>query len=56
MSVNLTVAAHTNVGKTTLVRTLLKRDIGEVADRPHVTEAAERHTLLDTPGLGVVAA
>ena len=48
MSVNLTVAAHTNVGKTTLVRTLLKRDIGEVADRPHVTEAAERHTLLDT--------
>ena len=49
MSVDLTVAAHTNVGKTTLVRTLLKRDIGEVADRPHVTEAAERHTLLDTP-------
>jgi hypothetical protein len=50
MSVSLTVAAHTNVGKTTLVRTLLKRDIGEVADRAHVTESAERHTLLDTPG------
>ena len=49
MSVSLTVAAHTNVGKTTLVRTLLKRDIGEVADRPHVTEDAERHTLIDTP-------
>ena len=49
MSVNLTVAAHTNVGKTTLVRTLLKRDIGEIADRPHVTESAERHTLIDTP-------
>jgi len=49
MSVHLSVVAHTNVGKTTLVRTLLKRDIGEVADRPHVTEAAERHTLLDTP-------
>ncbi len=49
MSIHLTVAAHTNVGKTTLVRTLLKRDIGEVADRPHVTEAAERHTLIDTP-------
>jgi uncharacterized protein DUF3482/50S ribosome-binding GTPase len=48
VSVNLSVVAHTNVGKTTLVRTLLKRDIGEVADRPHVTEAAERHTLLDT--------
>ncbi len=48
MSVNLSVAAHTNVGKTTLVRTLLRRDIGEVADRPHVTEVAERHTLVDT--------
>jgi hypothetical protein len=49
VSVDLSVVAHTNVGKTTLVRTLLKRDIGEIADRPHVTEAAERHTLLDTP-------
>ena len=48
MSVNLSIVAHTNVGKTTLVRTLLKRDIGEVADRPHVTEDAERHLLLDT--------
>ena len=48
MSVQLSIAAHTNAGKTTLVRTLLKRDIGEVADRPHVTENAERHTLLDT--------
>ena len=49
MSVSLSVAAHTNVGKTTLVRTLLKQDIGEVGDRPHVTEDAERHTLIDTP-------
>ena len=49
MTIALTVAAHTNVGKTTLVRTLLKRDIGEVADRAHVTENAERHVLLDTP-------
>ncbi|MEP7067928.1 MAG: DUF3482 domain-containing protein [Usitatibacter sp.] len=49
MSVQLSIVAHTNVGKTALVRTLLKRDIGEVADRPHVTEAAERHALLDTP-------
>jgi len=48
VSIQLGIVAHTNVGKTTLVRTLLKRDIGEVADRPHVTETAERHTLLDT--------
>ena len=49
MSVSLSVAAHTNVGKTTLVRTLVRRDIGEVADRPHVTESAERYTLAETP-------
>jgi uncharacterized protein DUF3482/50S ribosome-binding GTPase len=45
---NLSLVSHTNVGKTTLMRTLLRRDIGEVADRPHVTEAAERHALIDT--------
>ncbi|HYC37371.1 MAG TPA: DUF3482 domain-containing protein [Usitatibacter sp.] len=49
MNVDITLAAHTNVGKTTLMRTLLRRDIGEIADRPHVTENAERHTLLQTP-------
>ena len=54
MTIALTVAAHTNVGKTTLVRTLLKRDIGEVADRAHVTENAERHVLPHiTPSIGV---
>ncbi|HSJ96425.1 MAG TPA: DUF3482 domain-containing protein, partial [Myxococcota bacterium] len=38
----------TNVGKTTLMRTLLRRDIGAVADRPHVTDEAEGHVLVDT--------
>ena len=63
MNVDLTLASHTNVGKTTLMRTLLRRDIGEVADRAHVTETAERHVLVetaagdalnlwDTPGFG----
>jgi hypothetical protein len=47
--VNLTLVSHTNVGKTTLMRTLLRRDVGEVADRAHVTEIAEQHLLLDTP-------
>ncbi|HET9652041.1 MAG TPA: DUF3482 domain-containing protein, partial [Usitatibacter sp.] len=62
-TVNLSLVSHTNVGKTTLVRTLLRRDIGEVADRPHVTEIAEAHELIgteagdvlrlwDTPGFG----
>ena len=47
-TVNLTLVSHTNVGKTTLMRTLLRRDVGEVADRAHVTEIAEPFVLLDT--------
>ena len=37
------------MGKTTLARTLLRRDVGEVQDRPHVTEIAQAHVLIDTP-------
>ncbi|HEY2559664.1 MAG TPA: GTPase domain-containing protein [Caldimonas sp.] len=62
-SVALSLVSHTNAGKTTLARTLLGRDIGEVRDAPHVTEFVEAHTLLetatgerlclwDTPGFG----
>jgi len=62
-SIALSLVAHTNVGKTTLARTLLGRDIGEVRDAPHVTEFADVHTMLqsragdrlqlwDTPGFG----
>jgi hypothetical protein len=36
------------VGKTTLARTLLARDIGEVRDEAHVTESAESQLLIDT--------
>lgn len=61
--IEITLISHTNAGKTTLARTLLGRDIGEVKDAPHVTEIAEAHTLLqteaedllrlwDTPGFG----
>jgi hypothetical protein len=59
----LALVSHTNVGKTTLARTLLGRDVGTVRDAPHVTESAERFLLLetadgdllelwDTPGFG----
>lgn len=48
-AVRLSLVSHTNVGKTTLARTLLGRDIGEVRDAPHVTEFAEMHELLATP-------
>ena len=45
----LSLVSHTNVGKTTLARTLLGRDIGEVRDEAHVTEAAERHPMVESP-------
>jgi len=62
-TINIGLLSHTNVGKTTLARTLLREDIGEVGDRAHVTEVAERHVLIesdqgdilvlwDTPGFG----
>ena len=49
LEVRLSLISHTNVGKTTLARTLLRRDIGEVRDAAHVTEVAESHTLIETP-------
>lgn len=48
-TIALGLVSHTNVGKTTLARTLLGRDIGVVRDEAHVTQAAEPHTLVDTP-------
>ena len=45
----LSLISHTNAGKTTLARTLLGRDIGEVRDEPHVTTEATPHTLQVTP-------
>jgi len=50
MKVSLSLVSHTNVGKTTLARTLLRRDVGEVLDQAHVTEVAEKHTLIETEG------
>src|SRR3984885_14411975 len=47
--VDISLLSHTNVGKTTLARTLLRQDIGEVGDRAHVTEVAESHVLIESP-------
>ena len=47
--INLSLVSHTNVGKTTLARTLLGRDIGEVGDRSHVTIEPEDYVLLRAP-------
>ena len=49
LTLSLTLLSHTNVGKTTLARTLLRRDIGEVLDQAHVTDESVCHTLLETP-------
>ena len=61
--IRISLVSHTNAGKTTLARTLLGQDIGEVADRAHVTETSDVHPLIqtaegdrlllwDTPGFG----
>ncbi len=61
--IELALVSHTNNGKTTLARTLLGLDVGEVRDAAHVTERSEAHQLLasdagdtlqlwDTPGFG----
>jgi GTPase Era involved in 16S rRNA processing len=61
-TITLSLISHTNAGKTTLARTLLRRDVGEVRDAAHVTQFNESHALLtvgdhqlrlwDTPGFG----
>lgn len=58
----LSLISHTNVGKTALARTLLRKDVGEVADSAHVTVIPEAYPLIesgdylaklwDTPGFG----
>ena len=45
----LSLVSHTNAGKTTLARTLLGRDIGEVRDEAHVTQEPESHTMIESP-------
>ena len=61
--ITLSLVSHTNVGKTSLARTLLRRDVGLVLDQAHVTDQAEvfelirldrgpRLLLADTPGFG----
>jgi hypothetical protein len=62
-AVSLSLISHTNAGKTTLARTLLGRDVGEVRDAPHITQEATPFTMIetregdalilwDTPGFG----
>lgn len=60
----LSLISHTNIGKTSLARTLLRLDVGTVDDRAHVTDQNTSHVLAqtsqdelilwDTPGFGNV--
>ncbi|OON59116.1 GTP-binding domain-containing protein [Massilia sp. KIM] len=63
VKIQFALVSHTNNGKTTLARTLVGMDVGEVRDAAHVTEFAEAHPLVtseagdtlvlwDTPGFG----
>ncbi|HAW45147.1 MAG TPA: DUF3482 domain-containing protein [Sutterella sp.] len=64
LRIHLSLISHTNIGKTTLARTLLGRDVGTIEDRPHVTLENEDYVLIratdgcselvlwDTPGFG----
>lgn len=64
-TLTVSLISHTNVGKTTLARTLLRRDVGETLDRSHVTDISEAHVMVasqgrrlllwDTPGFGDTA-
>jgi hypothetical protein len=49
-TIALSLISHTNAGKTTLARTLLGRDVGDVRDAPHVTTEATAFALVDTAG------
>jgi hypothetical protein len=49
VQIQFALISHTNNGKTTLARTLVGVDVGEVRDAAHVTVFAESHTLLTTP-------
>ncbi len=48
-TISISLISHTNAGKTTLARTLLRRDIGEVRDEAHVTQDLERALMVESP-------
>ncbi len=55
--INIAIAGHTNVGKTTLIRSFMKASVGEVGDAPNITQKEQAYyfngiqaTFIDTPG------
>ena len=57
VKIQFALVSHTNNGKTTLARTLVGMDVGEVRDAAHVTQFAEAHPLqASEAGVTVTAA
>ncbi len=54
VTVHFSLISHTNAGKTTLARTLLRRDVGDALDQSHVTDAAEAWPMIETEGARLV--
>lgn len=52
--IGIFLVAHTNVGKTTLIRTLLGKDVGEIEDAPHVTQTTMAYDLVVDPDAGAL--
>ena len=57
MTIKIVVAGRNNIGKTTLIRTLMRTTVGEVGDSPNVTKVGKLYyysglqaTFIDTPG------
>ena len=48
-SIQWCLLSHTNIGKTTLTRTLMADDVGEIEDAAHVTTQSQRYLLQKTP-------
>ena len=44
-SIQWCLLSHTNIGKTTLTRTLMADDVGEIDDAAHVTTQSQRYLL-----------
>ncbi len=52
-TIDLALMSHTNIGKTSLTRTLLRVDAGEVRDAEHVTTVREGFWMIRTPTVGL---
>ncbi len=60
--ISIVIAGHTNIGKTTLIRTFMKTSVGEVGDCANVTKKGESYQydglqahFIDTPGFRYAA-